>query len=55
MLFLALPMSRAHEIEIRPSSVRLRHRLSLKLLHGFLSNLSCGFSWAICPEDLFHF
>ena len=36
-----------HEIEIRPASVRpsihLWHLLSLKLLHGFLSNFSCGF------------
>ncbi len=55
---LALPdyVSRAHEIEIRPSSVvrpssvRLWDRLSLKLLHGFLSNLSCAFPWAICSD-----
>ncbi len=66
MLFLALLdyVSRAHEIEIRPSSVvrpsvrgpspvRLWHRLSLKLLHGFLSNFGCGFPWAICPEKNF--
>ncbi len=27
---------------VRPSVVRLWHRLSLKLLHGLLSNFSCG-------------
>ncbi len=48
-------VSRAHEIEIRPSSARLWHWLSLKLLHGFLSNFSCGFPWAICPEFFFIF
>ncbi len=37
------------------SIVRLWHRLSLKLLHGFLSNFSCGFPWAICPDGLFVF
>ncbi len=49
--FLALLdyVSRANEIEIRPSSVvrpssvRLWHRLSLKLSRRFLSNFSCGF------------
>ncbi len=59
--FLALLdyVSRAHEIEIRPSSVvrrpsvRLWHRLSLKLLYGFLSNFSCGLPWAICPDVFF--
>ncbi len=44
---------------VRPSfvrpSVRLWPRLSLKLLHGFLSNFSCGFPWAICPEVFFNF
>ncbi len=63
MLFLALLdyVSRAHEINIRPSSVvpssvvRLWHRLSLKLLHGLLSNFSCGFPWAICPAFFFMF
>ncbi len=43
---------------VRPSvrpSVRLWHRLSLKLFHGFLSNFSCGFSWATCPEVFFIF
>ncbi len=42
LLFLALLdyVSRAREIEIRPSSVvRLWHRLSLKLLHGFLCHM----------------
>ncbi len=34
----------------RPSSVRLWYRLSLKLLHGFLSNCTCGFPWAIPPD-----
>ncbi len=60
--FLALLdyVSRAHKIEIRPTSVRrwsvrLRHRLCLKLLHGFLSNFSCGFPCAICPNILFNF
>ncbi len=50
--FLALLdyVSRAPEIEIRPSSVRLWHRLSLKLLHGLLSNFSCGFPRAIWPD-----
>ena len=51
--------SRAHEIEIRPSvrpsSVRLWHRLSLTLLYGFLLNFSCGFPWAICPDGLLIF
>ncbi len=37
---------------VRRPSVRLWHRLSLKLLHGFLSNFSCGFPWAICPDVL---
>ncbi len=62
-IFLALLdyISRAHEIEIRPSSVRrpsvvcLLHRLSLKLLYGFLSNFSCGFPWAIFPDVFFIF
>ena len=55
--FLALLdyVSRVHEIEIRTSCVRLWHRLSLKLLHGFLSNFSCGFPWAICPDFFFLF
>ncbi len=61
--FLALLdyVSRAHEIEIRPSSVRpssvvrLWHRLSLKFLHGLLSNFSCGFLWTICPDFFFFF
>ncbi len=58
--FLALLdyVSRAHEIEIRLSSVRPSvrrwHRLSLNFMHGFLSNFSCGFPWATCP-DLFSF
>ncbi len=39
----------------RPSVVRLWHRLSLKLLHGFLSNFDCGFPWAICPDVIFIF
>ena len=33
----------------RPSG-RLWHRLSLNLLHAFLSNFSCCFPWAICPD-----
>ncbi len=53
-------VSRAHEIEIRPLSVRrlavrLWHRLSLKLLYGFLSNFSFGFPWPICPDFVFIF
>ncbi len=36
-------------------SIRLWHRLSLKLLHGFLSNFSCGFPWAIGPYVFFFF
>ncbi len=42
---------------VRPSSVvRLWHRLSLKLLHGLLSNFSCGFPWDIIMSRLFcHF
>ncbi len=39
---------------VRPS-VCLWHRLSLKLLHGFLSNFSCGFPWAICRDVVFIF
>ena len=35
---------------VRRPSVRLRHRLSPKLLHGFLSNFGCDFPWAICPD-----
>ncbi len=35
---------------VRPSAIRLWHRLSLKILHGFLSNVSCYFPWAISPE-----
>ncbi len=44
--FLALLdyVSRAHEIKIRHSSVRLWHRLSLNLLHVFLSTFGC------CPD-----
>ena len=60
--FLALLdyVSRGHEIEIRPSSVvrpsvRLWHRISLKLLDGFLSDFSCGFPWAICPDFFWFF
>ncbi len=60
--FLALLdyVSRAHEIKIRPSSVvcpsvRLWRRLSLKLLHGFLSIFCCGFPWAICLDVFFIF
>ncbi len=62
--FLALLdyVSRAHEIEIRPSSVRrqssvvrLWHRLSLKFSSGFVSNFSCSFPWAICPDVFFIF
>ncbi len=49
--FLALldSVSRAYSMGLL-SVVRLWHRLSLKLLHGFLSNFSCGFPWAIFPE-----
>ncbi len=46
-------VSRAHEIEIRPASVRLWHRGSLNLLHGCLSSFSCGFPFAICLDDFF--
>ncbi len=61
--FLALLdyVSRAHQIKIRPSSVvcrpsdRLWHQLSLNFMHGFLSNFSCGFPWAICPDIFFIF
>ncbi len=35
--------------------VRPWHRLSLKLLHGLLSNFNCGFPWAICPDVFFNF
>ncbi len=43
-IFLALLdyVRRAHEIEIRPSSVCF-FDLSLTFLYGFLSNFSCGF------------
>ncbi len=50
-------ISRTHEIKIRPSIVCpavCGIRLSLKLLHGFLSNFICCFPWAICP-DVFSF
>ncbi len=52
--FLALldHVSRAHGIAICPSSV-IRpsvSQLSLNLMHGFLSNFSCGFPWAICSD-----
>ncbi len=30
-----------------------RPSLSLKLQHGLLSNFSCGFPWAICPDVFF--
>ena len=54
--FLALLdyVSRAPEIEIRPASVRLWHRLSLNLLQRFLSNFSFYFLWAT-PPDVFFF
>ncbi len=59
--FLALLdyVSKAHEIKIRPSSVRpsvvrLWHQLSLNLLHGFLSNFGSCYPWAIWP-DIFWF
>ncbi len=52
--FLALLdyVSRAHEIEIRPSSVVCRPSVALIISEviGFLSNFSCGFPWAICPD-----
>ncbi len=38
-----------------PSSVRLWLRLSLNLLHGFLSNIGCCFPWAICWGHFFIF
>ncbi len=54
-------VSRANEIEIRPSSVvrrpssvRLWHRLSLKLLHGFLQILVMT-SPGHMPRNLFRF
>ncbi len=52
-------VSRAHEIEIRPSSivrpsVCLWHRLSLKLLHGFLQILVVA-SPGHMPRRFFHF
>ncbi len=40
---------------VRRPSVRLWHRSSLKSLHGFLSNFSCGFPWAICLDVFFFF
>ncbi len=51
--FLALLdyVSRAHgmgSVVRRPSAVRLWHRLSLNLLHGFLSDFGSCFPWAIC-------
>ena len=54
--FLALldNVSRAHQIEICPSSVVCRPssvlQLSQNLLDRFLSNFSCCLSWAIRPE-----
>ncbi len=36
--------------KIRPSSVRLCHRVSLKWWHGFLWNFSCGFPRAMWPD-----
>ncbi len=53
--FLALLdyVSRAHEIKIcPPSSVS---QLSLNLMHGFLSNFICGFSWTIRTTNFFFF
>ena len=56
VIFLALLdyVSRAHEIKIRPSSVRgvvrLWHELSLNPGHGFLSNFGSCFPWDICPD-----
>ncbi len=37
---------------VRPSSVVRPSvsQLSLNLMHGFLSNFSSGFPWAICPD-----
>ncbi len=42
-------VSRAHEIEVCPSSVRPSSvsQLSLNVMHGFLSNFICSFSWTI--------
>ena len=59
--FLALLdyVSRVHEIEICPSSVHPSVRrpsvsqLSLNLMHRFLSNFSCGFSWTIHITNFF--
>ncbi len=50
-------VSRAQKIEIRPSSVRRPSVASIisEVLHGFLSNFSGGFPWAICPENFFGF
>ncbi len=55
LIILALPdyVSRAHEIEIRLSSVPPSMlQLYLFLMHGFLSSFGCCFPWAI-PSDLF--
>ncbi len=46
-------VSRAHEIELRPSSV-IRPSVSginylFNLLHGFLSNFSCCFPLSLSP------
>ncbi len=40
---------------IHRPSVHLWHRLSLKLLHGFLSNFGCSFPRAIYPDSFFIF
>ncbi len=55
-VFLALldSVSRAYSKGIL-SVVRLWYRLSLKLLHEFLSNFNCGFLWAIRPDFFFFF
>ena len=57
LLILALVdyASRAHEIEIRPSTVRPSSvsQISLYLMRDFLSNFSCSFPWAIRSDIFF--
>ncbi len=52
-----LDVSRAHEIEICPSSVVRPSvsQLSLNLMHGFLSNFGCCFPWAIRSDAFWIF
>ena len=40
---------------VRRPSVGLWHRFSLNFMHEFLSNFSCGFPGAICPEEFLIF